>query len=58
MGRDGARGLLMMRQKGARTISHDKESSAVYGMPKAAFEIGAAEFVLPLDKIAEKLMSL
>ncbi|MCL2351917.1 MAG: CheB methylesterase domain-containing protein [Firmicutes bacterium] len=58
MGRDGAQGLLAMRRRGARTICQDEESSVVYGMPKAAFELGAAEFVLPLEKIAEKLMEL
>jgi len=43
MGRDGAQGLLEMRQAGARTIAQDEASSVVYGMPKAAVEIGAAE---------------
>lgn len=43
MGYDGAKGLLAMRRKGARTIGQDEESSVVYGMPKAAFNIGAVE---------------
>jgi two-component system response regulator WspF len=52
MGRDGARGLLAMRQAGKLTIAQDQASSAVYGMPRAAAELNAAELVLPLDKIA------
>jgi two-component system chemotaxis response regulator CheB len=43
MGRDGAKGLHAMRQAGARTFGQDEASSVVYGMPKAAFEIGAVE---------------
>lgn len=43
MGDDGARGLLRMRQAGARTFAQDEISSVVYGMPKVAMEIGAAE---------------
>lgn len=43
MGYDGARGLLAMRRKGARTIGQDEESSVVYGMPKVANELGAVE---------------
>ena len=58
MGRDGASGLLAMRQKGARTIGQDEGSSIVYGMPKVAYDIGAVEMQLPLDKIPEKIISL
>jgi len=43
MGYDGARGLLAMRRRGARTIGQDEKSSIVYGMPKVAFELGAVE---------------
>lgn len=43
MGYDGAKGLLAMKRKGARTIGQDEASSVVYGMPKVAFEIGAVE---------------
>jgi two-component system chemotaxis response regulator CheB len=43
MGYDGARGLLAMRRKGARTIGQDQASSVVYGMPKAAYDLGAVE---------------
>lgn len=52
MGRDGANGLLAMRNKGHHTIAQDKASCAVYGMPRAAAEIGAATEVLALDRIA------
>ena len=55
MGNDGAKGLLAMRQAGARTIGQDEESSVVYGMPRAAFEAGATQEVMHLDQIAEAL---
>jgi len=58
MGADGAEGLLKMRGKGAKTIGQDRETSAVYGMPKMANEMGALDYVLPLDKIADKILSL
>ncbi|HEY9848032.1 MAG TPA: chemotaxis response regulator protein-glutamate methylesterase [Leptolyngbyaceae cyanobacterium] len=52
MGRDGAEGLNVLRQKGWHTIAQDKATSVVYGMPKAAVEMGAAVEVLPLPEIA------
>ena len=55
MGRDGANGLLAMRSKGHHTIAQDKASCAVYGMPRAAAELGAAVEVLALDQIAESV---
>lgn len=55
MGVDGARGLLSMRVAGARTIAQDEASSAVFGMPREAIAIGAAEEVLPLGSIAAAL---
>jgi two-component system chemotaxis response regulator CheB len=58
MGADGAEGLLLMRQAGARTLSQDEASSVVYGMPKAAFEMGGSEKVVPLNKVASELMRL
>lgn len=58
MGRDGATGLLALRQRGHHTIAQDRASSAVYGMPKAAAELDAAVDVLPLDRIAFRLQSL
>lgn len=51
MGRDGARGLLAIREIGGRTLGQNEATSVVYGMPKAAFEIGAVERQLPLEKI-------
>jgi two-component system chemotaxis response regulator CheB len=56
MGRDGAQGLLAMREAGARTVGQDEASSVVYGMPRAAFEIGAVERQAPLDRIAGELL--
>lgn len=57
MGRDGAAGMLAMRKAGKLTIAQDQASSAVYGMPRAAAEIGAAELILPLDQISAVLNS-
>jgi two-component system, chemotaxis family, protein-glutamate methylesterase/glutaminase len=53
MGDDGARGLLEMRQAGARTYAQDEESCVVFGMPKEAIKLGAAEKVIPLSHIPE-----
>lgn len=58
MGRDGAKGLLEMRQAGARTIGQDESSSVVYGMPKVAHELGAVQMQKPLRSIGQELMSL
>lgn len=55
MGRDGAHGLLAMRTAGMLTIAQDRASSAVYGMPRAGAELGAAALVAPLDEIAASL---
>ncbi|WP_228893468.1 chemotaxis-specific protein-glutamate methyltransferase CheB [Pseudoduganella aquatica] len=55
MGRDGAEGLLEMRRAGHTTIAQDQASSAVYGMPRAAAELDAAQLILPLDKIGPML---
>ena len=55
---DGAQGLLALRRTGWRTIAQDEASSVVWGMPKAAVEIGAAEEVLHLDQIAERITQL
>jgi two-component system chemotaxis response regulator CheB len=58
MGKDGAAELKEMRDMGAITIAQDEESSVIFGMPGEAVRIGAAEHVLPLDKIAEALTEL
>jgi two-component system, chemotaxis family, protein-glutamate methylesterase/glutaminase len=58
MGKDGAKGLLKMKQAGAYAIIQDEETSVVYGMPKAAKDIGAFDLELGIDKISTKLVSL
>jgi two-component system chemotaxis response regulator CheB len=58
MGRDGAQGLLEMRDAGARTIGQDSETCVVYGMPKVAFEVGAIERQLPIEKIGPAILDL
>lgn len=55
MGRDGAEGLLALRAAGWRTIAQDEASSVVWGMPKAAAELGAAEEILPISQIASAI---
>lgn len=57
MGRDGAEGLLHLRQSGARTLAQDEASSVVFGMPKEAIKLGGAERVVSLDKIADVILS-
>ncbi len=57
MGRDGAAGLLAMRNAGAHTIAQDEASCVVYGMPKEAVAMHAAVQVLPLDRITSQLLS-
>jgi two-component system, chemotaxis family, response regulator WspF len=52
MGRDGARGLLALHKEGWRTIAQDEKTSVVYGMPKAAVELGAAVDILPIEEVA------
>jgi two-component system chemotaxis response regulator CheB len=58
MGADGAAGLLKMRQAGARTIAQDEQSCIVFGMPKEAIKMGAAEAVIPLNAIAQKTLQM
>jgi two-component system response regulator WspF len=58
MGRDGAAGLLALRKTGWKTIAQDEATSVVWGMPKAAIELGAAEQVLPLPRIAQAIEEL
>jgi two-component system chemotaxis response regulator CheB len=56
MGRDGAAGLLAMRQAGAETYAQDEKTCVVFGMPREAIAIGAAAEVLPIDRIAPQVM--
>ncbi len=58
MGADGARGLLKMREAGARTLAQDEATSIVFGMPAEAIKLGAAEEVRPLDAIAPAILRL
>jgi two-component system chemotaxis response regulator CheB len=58
MGRDGAYGLLAIRGAGGRTIAQDEATSVVYGMPREAAMLGAAERILPVDRIGPALLSL
>lgn len=55
MGRDGAVGMQAIRRAGGLTIAQDEASCAIFGMPRAAIELGAAELVLPPHRIAETL---
>ena len=56
MGDDGARGLLEMKQAGARTFAQDEATSIVFGMPKEAIARGAADKVIPLGSVARELL--
>jgi len=56
MGRDGADGLLAMKRAGARCVAQDEASSVVFGMPREAWENGAAEALVPIDRMAREIM--
>jgi two-component system chemotaxis response regulator CheB len=58
MGADGAQGLLRMKLAGARTIAQDEASCVVFGMPKEAIALGAADYVMSLPTIAYKALEL
>ena len=58
MGRDGARALLAMREKGCHTLGQDEHSCVVYGMPRVAFEMGAVERQVSLERMAASILSL
>jgi two-component system chemotaxis response regulator CheB len=58
MGKDGAIGIRNIKRKGGIIIAQNKESSIVHGMPKAAFDTGFVDHVLPLSKITSKLLEI
>jgi two-component system chemotaxis response regulator CheB len=58
MGRDGALGLLKIRQAGGLTIAQDEATSVVYGMPREATNLGAAVQILPITDIGPRLAAL
>jgi two-component system chemotaxis response regulator CheB len=58
MGDDGATAMVSLRRSGARTIAQDRETSVVYGMPKAAYEKGGAERLVPLSEIPSAMVAL
>ena len=58
MGRDGAEGLLAMHKAGAFTVAQDESTSVVYGMPKVAAQLGAADQILPLERIADSVVAV
>lgn len=58
MGKDGAAGIRHVKEIGGVTMAQDQASSAIYGMPKAAMETGAVDFILPPIKIGKKLTEL
>jgi two-component system chemotaxis response regulator CheB len=57
MGQDGAQGMVQLASIGARTIAQDQQSCVVFGMPRAAIELGAAREVLPLDRIGAAIFT-
>src|SRR5690606_28183692 len=58
MGADGARGLQRLREKGSLTIAESPETCVIYGMPKAAQELGAVDYLLPLTEIPDRICVL
>ncbi len=58
MGRDGATGLLRLRRAGAVTLAQDEATSVVYGMPREAASLSAADHILPPDEIGRRMASL
>lgn len=58
MGKDGASGMLKMKQAGAQTIAQDERSCVVFGMPKEAIELGGVDHVVPLNEISETILRI
>ena len=57
MGDDGARGMREIKDRGGLTIAQNENTSVIYGMPKAAIELGAVHMVVPVGEIAARIMS-
>jgi two-component system, chemotaxis family, protein-glutamate methylesterase/glutaminase len=57
MGKDGAQGLLRMRQAGARTFGQNEASCVVYGMPREAFLVGAVEEQAALNELGKRVLA-
>jgi len=58
MGKDGAEGMKLMHEQGAKTIAQDETTCVVFGMPKEAIALNAVDYILPLDKIPQKILEL
>ncbi len=58
MGKDGAEGMKLMHEQGAKNIAQDEASCVVFGMPKEAIALNAVDYILPLDKIPQKILEL
>jgi len=58
MGRDGAAGMRLMSDGGAKNIAQDEKTCVVFGMPKEAIDAGGVDYVLPLENIASKIIQL
>lgn len=58
MGSDGARGIAAIKKAGGRTMAQDEQSSALFGMPKAAIQTGVVDEVIPLNSIAERIVRI
>jgi two-component system chemotaxis response regulator CheB len=58
MGDDGAKGMLEMRETGARTVAQDEATSVVFGMPNEAIKLGGVDKVVPLEQIAREVLRL
>ena len=58
MGRDGALGIKMIKDYHGKTVAQDELTSVIFGMPKAAIEMGVVDEILPVDKIAEEMVKM
>jgi two-component system chemotaxis response regulator CheB len=57
MGDDGARGMKEIRDRGGITIAQNESTSVIFGMPKAAIEMGAVQIVAPINEIASRIIT-